>query len=73
MEFHLPQTMATPTLDDTCCRIDVLETILSGEAMSCHSVDDPLDVICLYQKCVVFKILLHQFYARYNRIFKVFN
>jgi len=32
-EFHLPQAMANPTLDDTCCRVDVLKEVLNIEAM----------------------------------------
>jgi len=36
--------MASPTLnDDTCYRVDVLERVLSQEAMTCHSVEDPLE------------------------------
>ena len=29
--------------------------------------------ICLSQKCDIFKVLFHQFYARFNNIFQVFN
>ena len=29
--------------------------------------------ICLSQKCDIFKVLFHQFYARFNNIFRVFN
>jgi len=39
--------MAIPTLDDTYCRVDVLEKILSKEAMTSHSMHDPLKVILL--------------------------
>jgi len=42
--FSLPQSMASPTLDDdTCCRVNMLERALSQEAMTCHSVEDPLE------------------------------
>ena len=43
VEFHLPQTIANPTLDDTCCRIDVLEKVLNKEALTYHSMKDPPD------------------------------
>ena len=39
--------MGNPTLDDTCSRVDVLETIISREAMTCHSMDDPLEAVLI--------------------------
>jgi len=47
VEFHLPRTMATSTLDGTCYRVDLLENILSKEAMTCHSMEDPLNVVLI--------------------------
>jgi len=29
VEFSLPQSLASPTIDDSCCRIDVLERTLN--------------------------------------------
>jgi len=49
MEFILPQSLASPTLDDSCCRVDVLERMLNQEAMPCQSVEDPLEaglIVC---------------------------
>ena len=43
MEFSLPQSTASPTLDDSCCRADVLERALNQEAKTCHYVGDPLE------------------------------
>ena len=45
--FYLPQTMTAPTLDDTCCKADVLEKILNRETMNYHSMDDPLEDILI--------------------------
>jgi len=42
VEFHLLQTMVTLSLDDTCCQVDVLKRVISREAMTCHSIDNPL-------------------------------
>ena len=47
VEFDLPQSMASPTLDNARCRVDVLEKVQSMEAMSCHFVKDPLEVILI--------------------------
>ena len=47
VKFPLPQTMITPTLDDTCCRVDVLGKILGREIMNCHSIDDLLEVVLI--------------------------
>ena len=44
VKFHLQQSMAYPTLDDTCCRVDILENVLSEEVMTCHHVEDPLEI-----------------------------
>jgi len=49
VEFHLPMTMATPTLDDTYCRVDVLEKVPSRETMTYYSVDDPLEPILIHR------------------------
>jgi len=35
--------MASPTLDEMCCRVDMLERAVNQEAMTCHSVEDPLE------------------------------
>ena len=35
--------MATPTLNDTCCGVDLLERALNHEAMTRHYVEDPLE------------------------------
>ena len=35
VEFHLPQSIANPTLDDSCCRVDVLDKVPSTEAPQC--------------------------------------
>jgi len=35
--------MASPTIDDSCCRVDILESTLNQEAKTCHSVEDPLE------------------------------
>ena len=32
VEFNLPQSMASPTIDDSCCRVDILERTLNEEA-----------------------------------------
>ena len=50
VEFHLPQSMANLTLNDTCCRVDVLEMVLHREAMICHSMDDLLEAILIGRK-----------------------
>jgi len=42
VEFSQPQSMASPTLEDMCCRFSALESALNQEAMACHSVEDPL-------------------------------
>jgi len=52
VEFYLPQSMASPTLDDACYRVDVLEKVLSMEAMPCHFVDDPLEAILIGCKVI---------------------
>ena len=45
--------MANPTLDDTCCRVDILEKALNKEAMICHSMEDPVEaaLIDYYVTC----------------------
>jgi len=43
VEFCPPQSMASPSSDDTCCRVDILEKALNQEAMTCHFVEDPLE------------------------------
>jgi len=35
--------MTSPSLDDTCCRVDVLEKALSQEALTFHSAEDPIE------------------------------
>jgi len=35
--------MASPSPDDTCCRVDILEKTLNHEAMTYHFVEDPLE------------------------------
>ena len=47
MEFNLPQSMASLTLDDMCCRVDMLERALSREALTSHSVKDPLEAVVI--------------------------
>jgi len=36
--FSLPQSMASPTTNDLCCRVDLLGSTLNQGAMTCHSV-----------------------------------
>jgi len=43
--FYLPQSMANPYLDDICYIVDVLENVLSKEAITYHSVEDPLEAV----------------------------
>ena len=43
--------MASPTLGDSCCRVDVLEKALSQEAKAPYSVKDPLEAM-LVSCCV---------------------
>jgi len=43
VEFNLRQSMARPTTDDSCCRVDILESTLNQEAKAHHSVEDPLE------------------------------
>ena len=43
MEFCLPQSMAAPTPNDICCRVDSLKRELNQEAMTHHSMKDPLE------------------------------
>ena len=43
VEFCLPQSMAPPSPDDTCCRVDILEKTLNHEAMTYHFMEDPLE------------------------------
>ena len=52
VQFHLPQSMASPTLDFTYYRVDVMEEILSSEAMTCHSIKDLLEAVMI--NCDVF-------------------
>ena len=42
VEFSLPESMP-PTINDSCCRVDVLERALNQEAKTCHSVEDLLE------------------------------
>jgi len=44
VEFSLLQSMASSTLGDSCCRVDVLERALNQEVKTCHYVRDPLEV-----------------------------
>ena len=43
VEFRLPQSMASPTADDSCCRVDILERTFNQEVVTLHSVEDPLE------------------------------
>ena len=43
VEFSLPQSMAPPTLKDTCYKVNALQSALNQEAMSCHFVEDSLE------------------------------
>jgi len=43
VEFNLPQFMASPTTDDSCCRVNILERTLNHEAKTYHSVHEPLE------------------------------
>jgi len=43
VEFHLPYSVASSTLDDTCSRVHMPEEILSTKAMTCHSLENPLE------------------------------
>ena len=43
VEFSLSQSMASSTIDDSCCRVDILERALNLEANTCQSVEDPLE------------------------------
>jgi len=47
VEFSLPQYLASPTLGDSCCRVDVLEKALNQEAKTHHSMEDPLEVMLI--------------------------
>jgi len=38
VEFSLPQSMASPTTNDSCCRVDILESMLNQEAEVCHLI-----------------------------------
>jgi len=53
VKFYLPQSMASPSLDDTCCSINILEKALNQEVLTCHFVEDPLSCDCLGQLSVV--------------------
>jgi len=49
VEFSLPQSMASPTSGDSCCRVDVLEKVLNLKVKTHHSVGDPIeDVLISY-------------------------
>ena len=41
VEFSLPQFMASPTTDYSCCRVK--ESMLNQNAKAHHSVEDPLE------------------------------
>jgi len=43
VQFNLPQFMASPTTDDSCYRVDILERTLNQEAKTCHLMEDPLE------------------------------
>jgi len=43
VKFSLPESMASPTTDDSCYRVNILESTLNQEAKTCHSVQDPLE------------------------------
>jgi len=46
--------MTIPTLEDTYCRVDVLEKFLTREAMGCLSLEDPLK-----QGFSILQLLIH--------------
>jgi len=43
MEFSLPQSMASPNTDNSCCRVNILERTLNQKAKTRHSMEDPLE------------------------------
>ena len=43
VEFCLPQSMASPSPDDTCCRVGIMEKTLNQEATTCYFMEDPLE------------------------------
>jgi len=43
VEFSLPQSVVSPTIDDSCCRVDILERTFNQEVVTLHSVEDPLE------------------------------
>jgi len=56
--------MATPALDDTYSRIDVLEKVPSREAMSFHFMDDPLEAVVIGYDVTGTRIWKNEEYAR---------
>jgi len=44
VKFSLSQSTASPTSDESCCRVDKLKRTLNQEAKTCHSVEDLLEV-----------------------------
>ena len=47
VKFNLPQSMAPLTLDNLCCKVDVLEGALNQEAKTYHYVGDPLEAVLI--------------------------
>ena len=45
--------MANPTLDDTYYRVDVFEKVLNEKVLTCHYVENPLEVTLI--GCGVFE------------------
>ena len=43
VEFNLRQSMARLTIDDSCCRVDILESTLNQEVKTCHLVEGSLE------------------------------
>jgi len=47
VKFILPQSIASPTSGNLCCRVDVLEKTLNQEATTQHSIEDPLEAVLI--------------------------
>ena len=56
--------MVTPALDNTYCRVNVLERVISMEAMTFHSMDDPLKVVLIGHDVIDAHIWEKDEYAR---------
>ena len=64
MEFCIPQSIATRILDATCCKVDMLGKALNQEAMTCHSIEDPLEAILICCHVISSHIEEKEEYAR---------